>query len=235
MRNLVIVPTYNERDNIKELIQKILEFSPQIHILVIDDNSPDGTGKIVESLMSRIPNLYFINRTSRKGRGLAGIEGFKFALENNFDYIIEMDADFSHSPEYIPEFLKHIQDADIVIGSRFIKQAAILNRGLGRNIISLIANLYTRIILGILDIRDVTSGYRCYKTTVFKQIGLEHLISGGPSILEEILFRAKRHKLKIKEIPIIFVHRKSGKSKLNFKILFNTFLTILRLRIFYYA
>ena len=234
MSALVFIPTFNEKNNIVKLISEIKKIIPDIFILVIDDSSTDTTGQLLNNLATNDKNIYVIHRRGIRGRGLSDIEAFRFAIQKGFNYIIEMDADFSHNPKYIPGFLEHIQHSDIVIGSRLIAQGAIVGRGSARNIISLTANLYARLLLGIKEIQDVTSGYRCYRVKALEIINPGKLISVGPSILEEILYRAKQHKLKIEEMPIIFEDRKSGKSKLNFKILFNTFLIILKLRLYFY-
>ena len=231
MKTLIIIPTYNERDNIEELVYKILESSPEVHILVVDDNSLDGTGGMIGRIESKIENLHLMTRKTQRGRGSAIIAGFRFAIENKFDYVIEMDADFSHNPKYIPLFLEKMKNADIVIGSRLIKTGAIVGRSMIRDIISSIANFIARLILGLMNIKDITSGYRCYRTEIFKEINLDKMISTGPSLLEEILYIAKKHKFKIVEMPIVFEERKAGKSKLNFAILLGTLLTVAKLRL----
>jgi dolichol-phosphate mannosyltransferase len=232
MKSLIILPTYNEKDNIKNLISKILEFLPDIHILVLDDNSVDGTVNLVKEFFRGRPNVHLIVRRDERGRGLAGIEGFKYALENQFDYVVEMDADLSHNPKYIPILLQEIESSDVVVGSRLIKGGAIVGRGLLRNILTRLANIYIRLVLAV-KIRDATSGFRCFKREVLEDIPWDSLISKGPSIIEEILYLISKKNYKIKEIPIIFEERKRGVSKLNFKKIISTMIFILRIRIRY--
>lgn len=235
MKTLVFIPVFNEKDNIVKLIRDIKQLASDIFILVVDDNSTDGTTAVLKEYAKNNNDIFIIHRRGTKGRGRAFIEAFNFAIQQRFDYLIEMDADFSHNPKYIPRFLENIQNADIVIGSRLIKEGTILGRGLVRNIISLMANLYIRLILNITDIEDTTSGFRCYRVRALEEINPDTLISVGPSVIEETLYRAKRKHLKIIEIPIIFEERKGGKSKLNLKILFDTFFTVIKLRLGYYA
>ena len=230
MKSLIVIPTYNEKENIKDLIRKISDILPDIHILIIDDDSPDGTAVLVKELASEINNLHLIVRRDKRGRGLAGIAGFKYAVENKFDYVIEMDADFSHNPKYIPVFLREIETCDVVVGSRAVTAGGIIGRGFIRNIISKLANIYIRLILGIKNIKDATSGFRCFRRQVLDGISWDAIISHGPSIVEEVLYLAYRQGYKIKEIPIVFEERKQGKSKLNFKKIFLTMLLILKIR-----
>jgi len=229
MKSLIIIPTYNEKDNVKNLIRKILEILPDIHILIVDDNSPDGTAGLVEELALRINNLHLIIRKDERGRGLAGIAGFKYAVENQFDYVIEMDADFSHNPKYIPLLLRQIETCDLAIASRMISGGGIIGRNFIRNIITRLANIYIRLILGI-NIKDATSGFRCFRRQILENISWDTVISRGPSIVEEVLYLVYRGGYKIKEVPIIFEERRQGKSKLNFKKILSTMFLILKIR-----
>ncbi len=212
MKTAIVIPTYNEAGNIEKLIFEILKFAPQADIIVVDDNSPDGTAKKVFKLREDNKNIHCLLRKENRGRGFAGVAGFQYALSLNADFIIEMDADFSHDPRYIPFFIEAIKSADVVIGSRFIKGGEDINRGIVRRIVSVLANAYLGVALGV-RVKDCTSGYRCFRAQALKKIDLNTARSSGPSILEEILFLCRN--LTIKEIPICFVDRKVGSSKLD--------------------
>ena len=230
MKTYVMIPTYNERENIGNLIREILDLKiPDLHIVVVDDNSPDGTAEVVKNLSTKHPDVELLLRTTGKGRGSAGIAGFKYALERGADCVVEMDADFSHHPKYIPSFLQAIQEADMVIGSRFIGGGKDINRGIARRIITFLAGIYVRILLG-LKIRDVSSGYRCFKRKVLEAIELDSLISTGPSIVSEVFYRAHLKGFSIREIPIEFADRTHGETKLNYTILIKTLLMVLKFK-----
>ncbi len=211
---MVMIPTYNERENIKNLINDILSLDNDISVVVVDDNSPDGTSQLVESSFSSNFRVDLICRKNDKGRGTAGIVGFQHALKKGADYIIEMDSDYSHHPKYIPTFLKEIQNSDIVIGSRNIEGGKELGRSILREFITWFANLYIRIIMRI-NVKDCTSGYRCFRRKALESIGLEKMVSKGPSIVEEILYACHLKKFRIKEIPIVFEDRTRGDSTKN--------------------
>ena len=225
----IILPTYNEAENISKVINLIKELHPHWAILVIDDSSPDGTAGIVEDLRKKIDNIYLIKRDGERGRGLAGVCGFDLALKEGSDIIVEMDADMSHHPRYLPDLVREIENYDVVIGSRYIKGGGEMGRPLSRRLISRLANLYLRIILG-LSIRDWTSGYRCFRREALNSI-LSDIKSRGPSIVEEVLFKIRKKGFKIKEVPITFYERERGTSKLNLKILFKTLLYPIYLRL----
>lgn len=229
MKSIAIIPTYNEKENIQDLIDEIIKAAPTVQILVIDDDSPDGTAVLVSGLASRLNNVHLIIRKEKKGRGLAGIVGFQYAIEQGFDYIIEMDADFSHNPKYIPMFLKEIETMDVVVGSRLVNGGGIVGRDCIRNLITKLASIYLRAILGI-NIKDITSGFRCFRRQVLEDVPWPTLISQGPSIVEEVLYIACKKGYRIKEVPIIFEERKRGKSKLNFKKLFAVMVLVLKIR-----
>ena len=229
MKSIVILPTYNEKDNIKNLIREIFNLLPDIHILVVDDNSSDGTTTLVEELQARTNNLHLIVRKDERGRGLAGITGFKYAIEHKFDYVVEMDADFSHNPKYIRLLLNQVESFDVVIGSRLVKGGRISGRNFLRNIITKLANIYIGLVLGI-KIKDATSGFRCFKAKVLEDIPWDKLISIGPSVIEEVLYIAHKNNYKIQEVPIVFEERRRGASKLNFKKMVDTFVLILKIR-----
>ncbi|TVM03321.1 MAG: dolichyl-phosphate beta-D-mannosyltransferase [Candidatus Brocadia sp. WS118] len=230
MKTYVMIPTYNERENIENLIREILNLKvPDIHIVVVDDNSPDGTSEAVKSASKAHPEVELLLRTTERGRGSAGIAGFKYALDHGADFVIEMDADFSHHPKYIPPMLETIQNADMVIGSRFISGGKDVNRGIIRKVITILAGIYVRVLLG-LKIKDVSSGYRCFKRKVLEAIELDSMISTGPSIVSEVFYRAHLKGFSSKEIPIKFEDRTHGKTKLNYKILIKTLLMVLKFK-----
>jgi len=228
-KTLVVIPTYNERENIGPLLREIFELDVELHVLIVDDDSPDGTGQIAEGLKALYPRLEVMHRYRERGRGKAGIAGFQRALALGADYIIEMDADFSHHPRYIPLMLKEIEDCDVVIGSRAVAGGADIGRSLLRVWITRMANLYIRWLFD-LQIRDCTSGYRCFRRKVLETIPLASLRSTGPSIVEEILYYCHRYGFQIREIPIIFTERRKGKSSLTLVKLWQTYLMLHRIR-----
>ncbi|MBI2470732.1 MAG: polyprenol monophosphomannose synthase [Planctomycetes bacterium] len=230
MKTYVMIPTYNERENIGNLIREILSLKiPNLHIVVVDDNSPDGTAEVVKNLSAEHAEVELLLRTTGRGRGSAGIAGFKYALERGADCVVEMDADFSHHPKYIPSFLQAIQEADMVIGSRFVGGGKDINRGIARRIITFLAGIYVRILLG-LKIKDVSSGYRCFKRKVLEAIELDSMVSTGPSIVSEVFYRAHLKGFSIREIPIEFADRTHGETKLNYTILIKTLLMVLKFK-----
>jgi len=221
-KTVVVIPTYNEAENIVDLLNDILLLDiPDLIALVVDDNSPDGTGKIVDLLAKENKNIKVVHRFHNRGRGSAGIEGFQSAITEGADYIIEMDADFSHNPKYIPDLLKYARDYDVVIGSRYIKGGKDADRGISRRIITFFARQYIKTLLGV-KVKDPTSGFRCFKRKVLEAIDLQNMISTGPSIVSEILYKAKQKGFSMYETPIIFEDRKKGETKLNPKTLLKT-------------
>ncbi|MHB8483339.1 MAG: polyprenol monophosphomannose synthase [Nitrospiria bacterium] len=229
---MVMIPTYNESQNIFSLLDKLLSVDSSLHIVVVDDHSPDGTWKIVEDLSRKDSRIHLIHRIGRKGRGSAGIEGFQYAIGKGAETIVEMDSDFSHNPVYIPSFLKEIKQVDIVIGSRSIPGGGETGRGFLRRFITRGANFYIRLVLGI-KIKDCTSGYRMFRRKALQEINLSSLVSTGPSIVQEILYKAFLKGFSMKEVPILFEERAAGKSTFNFKIILNSFYMILKFRFLY--
>jgi dolichol-phosphate mannosyltransferase len=230
MKTIAVIPTYNEKENIANLLEYILALKiKDMDILVVDDNSPDGTAKVVEELGAREPNVRLLSRNALKGRGAAGKDGFRRALNLGADYIIEMDADFSHDPKYIPDFLEAIKDADVVLGSRFVKGGRDVGRGIIRRLLSLLGNIYVRRALG-LKIHDCSSGYRCFRRKVLETINLDSTVSLGPAVVHELLYKSILYGFRIKEIPIVFVDRKYARSKLNIRIIMEGFLMVLILK-----
>jgi len=219
-KTFIIIPTYNEKENIKNLIQEIFNLElPEINILIIDDNSPDRTGEIVNSLTRKYKNLKLIKRNKKLGLGSAYKLGFKYALGNKADLIMTMDADFSHNPKDIPKFIKESNEFDVVVGSRRIPGGKIIGWNIWRKISSWLGANVSRIILGI-KVKDPTSGFRCYKKSILEKIDFKKIRSQGYAFQGEILLLCQKNKAKIKEIPITFENRKKGKSKFGFKEIF---------------
>jgi dolichol-phosphate mannosyltransferase len=226
---VVVIPTYNERESIGSLIQEIFSLPIELNVLVVDDNSPDGTGTIVSKLAGENPRVRLLTRKKRKGRGSAGVDGFKTALQMGANLIIEMDADFSHHPRHIPDLLAMSKSFDVVLGSRFVAGGADRDRGMLRQVVTRLAGLYVRTSLGI-KIRDVSSGYRCFRKEVFEKVDLDDTISAGPSIVLEILYKVCLNGFSVKEVPIIFEDRRQGQTKLDIITLLETLVMVLRLR-----
>ncbi|HWR82280.1 MAG TPA: polyprenol monophosphomannose synthase [Candidatus Deferrimicrobium sp.] len=216
-RVLVIFPTYNERDNIEKIVHAVLPMDARVHVLVVDDNSPDGTGDIADRLAQEESKVHVLHRAKKEGLGQAYIAGFKWAIERKYDYIFEMDADFSHGPEYIRDFLREIKQHDLVIGSRYISGVNVINWPISRLLLSYFANVYTRLVTG-LPLRDATGGFKCFRREVLETIDLDGVHSTGYSFQIEISMRAWKRGFRIKEIPIIFVDRRAGHSKMSKKI-----------------
>ena len=213
-RALIIFPTYNERENIEKIVNAVLPLDARIHVLIVDDNSPDGTGKIAQRLSDDEEKVFVLHRENKEGLGRAYLAGFKWAIENDFDLVFEMDADFSHGPEYIKDFLKEIQTQDMVIGSRYISGVNVINWPMMRLLLSYYANVYTRIVTG-LPLRDATGGFKCFRIEVLKAIDLDAVHSNGYSFQIEMSMRVWQKGFKIKEIPIVFVDRIAGTSKMS--------------------
>jgi dolichol-phosphate mannosyltransferase len=230
MKILIIIPTYNELENLPKLLPEVLSKDENINVLIVDDNSPDGTAGFVERQMKVDNRIHLIKRPSKQGLGTAYIAGFKYALQNNFQIIFEMDADFSHDPKEIPRFLDEIKNSDVVLGSRYINGVNVINWPLRRLLLSSFANLYTRIITG-LPVHDATGGYKCFNRKVLDSIDLNRVKSNGYAFQIEMTFKAWKKGFKVKEIPIIFVDRVKGKSKMSKKIVREAVTMVWKLRI----
>jgi dolichol-phosphate mannosyltransferase len=230
MKTLIIIPTYNELENLPKLLPEVLSKDENINVLIVDDNSPDGTAAFVESQMKNNNRIHLIKRPSKQGLGTAYIAGFKYALQNNFEIIFEMDADFSHDPKEIPRFLDEIKSSDVVLGSRYINGVNVINWPLRRLLLSSFANLYTRVITG-LPVHDSTGGYKCFRREVLEAIDLDKVKSNGYAFQIEMTFKAWKKGFRIKEIPIIFVDRVKGKSKMSKKIVREAVTMVWKLRI----
>jgi dolichol-phosphate mannosyltransferase len=229
MKTCITIPTYNEAENIGSLIADIRGFVPDADILVIDDNSPDGTAQIVEEFSKSDPKVHLLLRTTERGRGTAGRDGFKWALQHGAERAVEMDADYSHHPRYLPAILKAIEKYDAVLGSRYVKGGYETGRPLSRQILTKIVGVFLRVVLGV-SVRDPSSGYRCFRREVLDALDLDHLISTGPSIVSELLYKTKRAGFSIGEVPIVFEDRRYGTSKLNKKVLLQTLSMVFRIR-----
>ncbi len=214
MKSLIIIPTYNELENIQRLLPELMALDPCIRVLVVDDNSPDGTGKLVDEMASENDRISVLHRPAKLGLGSAYVAGFKYAVQQDVDCVFEMDADFSHDPAMIPKFIEQIQACDVVIGSRYISGINVVNWPMSRLLLSYFANIYTRLVTG-MTIRDTTSGYKCFRREVLENIELDDVRSDGYAFQIEMNFRCWRKGYRLQEIPIIFVDRRSGTSKLS--------------------
>jgi dolichol-phosphate mannosyltransferase len=229
-RALVIVPTYNERENITRLIGSILDQDPRLEILVVDDGSPDGTGEIVEGLIQHEPRVHIIKRPRKMGLGTAYIAGFTWALQEKYDLVFEMDADFSHDPAHLSQFLRAVEDADLVLGSRYRNgKVTVVNWPIRRLLLSYFANVYARVVTG-LPLWDATGGFKCFRRKVLEAIDLSQVRSNGYAFQIEMSFRAWRKHFKIVEIPIVFVDRTEGHSKMSGAIVREAVWMVWRLR-----
>lgn len=217
MKAIVVIPTYNERDNIRRLAAEVLSQDPSLQILFVDDNSPDGTGAIADELAARDERIRVLHRPGKLGLGSAYCAGFRVALEMGADYLIEMDADFSHDPTVLPVFLKTIQECDLVIGSRYLNGVSVVNWPIRRLMLSVFASFYTRMITG-LPVMDCTSGFKCFRRSTIEAIDLDSVGSDGYSFQIEMNFRCMEQGLRIVEVPIIFIDRHAGSSKMSKKI-----------------
>lgn len=230
MKTMIMIPTYNEAENIGRLLDEILNLGLDVHIVVVDDNSPDGTANIVKSYSQKYKEVHLLLRKKNRGRGLAGIAGYIYALDHGAQNIIEMDADFSHQPKHIPQFIEALKEYEVVIGSRYIKGGKDLRKGIHRQLISRFANFYIRKVFGV-NIKDCTSGYRGYRNYVLEGIGVRKFNTWGPAILSDVLYRIKLKGYSITEIPIEFIDRQRGKSTLTTKILLEGLINVIKLRL----
>ena len=232
MSSLVIIPTYNEKENIENIFRKVISLESNIHVLIVDDGSPDGTATIVKSLQKDFPTqLHLIERPSKLGLGTAYITGFKWALSKEYNYVFEMDADFSHNPDDLIRLLETCQNEsiDLCIGSRYISGGKVENWPRSRWLISYFASIYVRIIL-LMNIKDTTAGFKCYNSSVLKKINLDNIWFMGYAFQIEMKYSAYKLGFKLKEIPITFKDRQFGESKMNMSIFKEAFWGVLKLR-----
>lgn len=230
--SLIIIPTYNERENIERMIRKVFSLPHEFHVLVIDDGSPDGTQIIVKSLMNVYPySLYLIERAGKQGLGTAYLTGFQWAVDNNYDYIFEMDADFSHNPDDLLKLRKCCADgADVSVGSRYIKGVNVVNWPMSRVLMSYFASVYVRFITGI-NIQDFTAGFMCYRRKVLETVQLKKIKFVGYAFQIEMKYTAVKHGFKVEEVPIIFTDRTAGTSKMSKGIFKEAFFGVIQMRI----
>lgn len=231
MKSLVIIPTYNEKDNIRTVIERLQALPIELDILIIDDNSPDGTADIVRELQADDPHIFMINRPAKLGLGTAYITGFRWALERDYEYILEMDADLSHNPDDVPRLIKECENGyDLVIGSRYCNGVNVINWPIKRLLLSYGANKYTRMITR-MPIMDATAGFKCYRREALAAINLDRVKSSGYSFQIEMHFRVWDAGFKIKEIPIIFIERSEGLSKMSKNIVWEAVFMVWKLKL----
>ena len=229
MKTLIIIPTYNEKENIQSITSAVLALPRGLHVLVVDDSSPDGTGEIVKGLMKNEPRLHLLTRKGKEGLGKAYIAGFKWAMENGYDVLVEMDADFSHRPEDLGPLLDKLNEADFAVGSRYVEGGSTVNWGIMRKIISRGGGIYSRLILGF-PLNDWTGGFNAWKRNVLETINLDSVRSNGYSFQIELKFKALKSGFKGAESPIIFEDRRVGHSKMSLKIVIEAFYRVWLMR-----
>ena len=229
-RALVIIPTYNESENLPRIVPQVLAQDERLEVLVIDDGSPDGTGKLADELAASEPRVQVLHREGKQGLGTAYLTGFRWALERDYEYVFEMDADHSHDPKHLPQFLDAARDADLVLGSRYLKgRVTVVNWPMTRLLLSYFANIYAKVITGH-RIYDATGGFKCFRRKVLEAIDLDAVHSNGYSFQIEMSFRAWRKGFRIVEIPIVFVDRVEGTSKMSGAIVREAIWMVWRLR-----
>lgn len=231
-RTLVIIPTYNEADNIVKIIPEVLKNTTpenEFNVLVVDDNSPDGTAALVEGMNNS--NVHLLKREKKNGLGTAYVAGFHYAIKNEYDYVFEMDADFSHDPAKLKTFIEKINEGyDLVIGSRYVNGISVLNWPLSRLILSYLASVYTRMVTG-LKVMDTTAGFMCYRVSALKQIDLDKVRSNGYSFQIEMKFKFYKKGFKIFEVPILFIDRREGESKMSRKVVYEAYFMVWKLKL----
>lgn len=230
MKSIVCIPTYNELENIGRMIDTIHAVEPELHILVIDDGSPDGTAALVRDRMRTDPRLHLLERAGKLGLGTAYCAGFTYALDQGYDIIMQMDADFSHDPKELTRFLEEIRQQDLVIGSRYVSGVNVINWPMSRLLLSYSANVYTRIITG-MPIADATGGFKCFRADVLRRIDLSKIKSNGYAFQIEMNYKAWRQKARIKELPIIFMDRVQGVSKMSKNIVYEAAFLVWKLKL----
>jgi dolichol-phosphate mannosyltransferase len=231
MRAIVVIPTYNERENLEQLITRIRESAPGLHILVVDDSSPDGTGRIADELSGKHPNTVFVlHREKKEGLGRAYVAGFEYALSDGYEAILQMDADLSHDPSYLPEMITMIEQFDLVQGSRYLRGINVVNWDFKRLLLSKTATKYVQLITG-MRFTDATTGFKCWRRRALESLGLDAVLSNGYLFQIEMTYKAFRKGFLIKEIPIIFYERNLGRSKMDWAVIREAVWGVLRLRL----
>jgi dolichol-phosphate mannosyltransferase len=230
VRTLVVVPTFNERENIARIIEEVLGTDPGIELLIVDDNSPDGTGEVADRAAAENPRVHTLHREGKMGLGSAYVEGFRYALREGYDAVFEMDADFSHDPKAIPDFLEKLADHDLVLGSRYLDGVSVINWPMSRLLLSYFANIYARVVTGA-PIRDLTGGFKCFRREVLEAIDLDRVHSDGYAFQIEMDVKAWKKGFRVVEMPIIFVERGVGTSKMSRRIIWEALWLVWRLRI----
>ncbi len=225
-----MVPTYNERENLPELIRRLEPLNLGLHLLIVDDNSPDGTGDLAEELAAERPWLQVLHRPGKTGLGTAYLQGFRTALRQGYEAIGEMDADLSHNPDYLPAMLQALEEADLVLGSRYARGGGTLNWGLFRRIVSRGGSLYSQLMLGV-SVHDLTGGFKLFRRELLEGLDLDTIRSNGYSFQIEMTYRALRRGFRVVEVPIIFEDRRVGKSKLSRQVVIEAMLMVPRLRL----
>lgn len=231
MNCLVVIPTYNERENLPGIVESIQQHAPDAHVAIVDDNSPDGTGALADEICQAQPEkIFVIHRERKEGLGPAYIAGFEFALARGYEFIVQMDADFSHDPKFLPLFFEAIKDHDLVIGSRYLNGISVVNWDLKRLILSQAASVYVRFVTR-MPLTDTTTGFKCWRREALETIGLDQLVSNGYVFLAEMSYRAFRKKMRIIEVPIVFVERRLGRSKMSGGIIAEGIWGVIRMRL----
>ena len=229
-KTLIIIPTYNEIENLPRMIPMLEALDLGLDVLIVDDGSPDGTGAWVREQQKSKPHVHLIERSGKQGLGSAYVRGFRYALEKDYDHVFEMDADFSHDPAYIPDFLGAIRDADLVIGSRYIHGVNVVNWPMSRLLLSYFANMYARWITG-MPVQDATGGFKCFRTSALRKLNLDGISSGGYSFQIEVNYKLWKKGCRLKEIPIIFKDRTAGTSKMSGGIIREALFLLVKLRL----
>jgi len=230
LKTIVVIPTYNERDNLERLAQQVLAQDPAIHLLVVDDNSPDGTGALADKLAAETDRVSVLHRAGKLGLGSAYREGFRVALDLGADFVVQMDADFSHDPSILPVFFDKMRESDLVIGSRYLNGVSVVNWPLRRLMLSYFASVYTRVITG-LTISDCTSGFKCFRRSALEAIDLGRVRSDGYSFQIEMNYRCAELGFRVSEVPIIFIDRHAGSSKMSKRIVREAVLMVWKLKL----
>lgn len=230
MRKIAVIPTYNEKENVEAIVHAVLAVDPEVEVLVADDSSPDGTGEIADRMAAEEPRIHVLHRSKKEGLGPAYRDGFRRAMELGADYIVQMDADFSHSPEVLPHFFREMADHDLMLGSRYIEGVTVVNWPMSRLMMSFFGNRYAKAVLGGLPVNDATGGFKCWRRETLEAIGLDHVSANGYGFQIEMTYRAWLLGFRMKETPIVFVDRKIGSSKMSLDIAVEALLMVWRLR-----